>query len=76
MYIASYLLIFSFGFTMLKFISCYSDGSLLDDQCGIIKINVNHDNTPPQTTEAPFEVDWTAEGNESRKGSFSLSLLV
>ncbi|XP_048067175.1 uncharacterized protein LOC125280578 isoform X2 [Megalobrama amblycephala] len=71
MYIASDLLIFSFGFTMLKFISCYSDGSILDDQCGVIKINVNHFNIPPQTTEAPFEVDWTAEGNESRKVTLS-----
>lgn len=76
MYIASDLLIFSFGFTMLKFISCYSDGLLLDDQCGVIKINVNHNNIPPQTNEAPFEVDWTPEGNETSKGSFFLSLLV
>lgn len=72
MYIASGLLFFSFGFTMLKFISCYSDGSLLEDQCHVA--NINH-NLLPQTNEAPFEVDWTPEGNETSKGSFSLSLL-
>lgn len=73
MYIASDLLIFSFGFTMLKFISCYSDGSLLDNQCGANNININHNNLPPQTSEAPFEVYWTPEENETSKGIFSLS---
>ncbi|ROI46687.1 hypothetical protein DPX16_7805 [Anabarilius grahami] len=56
---------------MLKFISCYSDGSFLDDQCDVIKISINHNNQPPQTTEAPFEVDWTPEENETSKVTFS-----
>ncbi|XP_056319171.1 uncharacterized protein LOC130233242 [Danio aesculapii] len=35
-----------FGFTMLKFICCYSDGSLLTDQCQSMAIN--HDTDQPQ----------------------------
>ncbi|XP_051759362.1 uncharacterized protein LOC127517566 isoform X2 [Ctenopharyngodon idella] len=71
MYNAGGLLIFSFGFTMLKFISCYSNGLLLVDQCNVIKIDINHSGLPPQTSEAPFEVDWTPEGNETSKVTFS-----
>ncbi|XP_077080539.1 uncharacterized protein LOC143732940 [Siphateles boraxobius] len=52
MYIARGLLILSFG-SMLKFISCYSDGSLLEDQCQEMNI---HD-VPEQDTESPFKVE-------------------
>ncbi len=40
MYNACGLLFLSFGFTMLKFISCYSDGFLLESECQ--GMNVNH----------------------------------
>nr|XP_055024442.1 uncharacterized protein LOC129414412 isoform X2 [Misgurnus anguillicaudatus] len=43
-----------FGFVMVKFITCYSDGTLLTDECQ--GMNINHDGTAAQTTESPFTV--------------------
>ncbi|XP_065104095.2 ferric-chelate reductase 1-like [Paramisgurnus dabryanus] len=43
-----------FGFVMVKFITCYSDGTLLADYCQ--GMNINHDGIAAQTTEAPFTV--------------------
>ncbi|XP_073724390.1 putative ferric-chelate reductase 1 [Misgurnus anguillicaudatus] len=43
-----------FGFVMVKFITCYSDGTLLTDECQ--GMNVNHDGIAAQTTESPFTV--------------------
>ncbi|XP_073725184.1 uncharacterized protein [Misgurnus anguillicaudatus] len=42
-----------FGFVMVKFITCYSDGTLLDTECQ--GMNVNH-GAAAQTTESPFTV--------------------
>ncbi|XDV49177.1 hypothetical protein PO909_018478 [Leuciscus waleckii] len=59
MYIARGLLILSFG-SMLRFISCYSDGGLLEDQCqdmNIIHTDVNDVPLSPQATESPFKVE-------------------
>ncbi|XP_067270038.1 uncharacterized protein [Pseudorasbora parva] len=50
----SSLFILSFGFILLKFISCYSSGSFDGDQCR--EMNVSHGNYPPQNTEPPFNV--------------------
>ncbi|XP_051950458.1 uncharacterized protein LOC127621062 isoform X2 [Xyrauchen texanus] len=46
------------GVSMFPFISCYSDGSLLEDQCQ--EMNIIHsdgsDEIPAQNTEAPFNI--------------------
>lgn len=59
MYIARGLLILSFG-SMLKFISCYSDGGSLADQCkgmNILHTDADDVQIPEQDTEAPFKVE-------------------
>nr|XP_021334086.1 mucin-2-like isoform X2 [Danio rerio] len=50
---ALHLLIF--GFTMLRFIGCYSDGSLLTDQCQSMAID--HGVQPPGQDSIIFSVD-------------------
>ncbi|XP_051509747.1 putative ferric-chelate reductase 1 isoform X2 [Myxocyprinus asiaticus] len=55
----SCLLYLLWGVSMFQFITCYSDGSLLDDQCQ--GMNINHVDEsdveiPAQNTEAPFNV--------------------
>lgn len=77
MYIARGLLILSFG-SMLRFISCYSDGGLLEDYCQ--EMNINHDGSA-QATESPFKVEpesvtLTETATISGRLSLSLSLLV
>ncbi|XP_057213546.1 putative ferric-chelate reductase 1 isoform X2 [Triplophysa rosa] len=43
-----------FGCAMLQLICCYSDGSLLEEECQ--GMNINH-GKPPQNSESPFTVD-------------------
>ncbi|XP_057213041.1 putative ferric-chelate reductase 1 [Triplophysa rosa] len=47
------LLSFFFGCTMLQLIRCYSDGTLLEEECQ--GMNINH-GKPPQDGESPFTV--------------------
>ncbi|XP_050974175.1 uncharacterized protein LOC127170342 isoform X2 [Labeo rohita] len=56
MYNACGLLFLSFGFTMLKFITCYSDGNLLESECRRMDISGGH-GVPAQNTEAPFKIE-------------------
>ncbi|XP_056108235.1 uncharacterized protein LOC130086109 [Rhinichthys klamathensis goyatoka] len=73
MYIATGLLILSFG-SMLRLISCYSDGSFLEeDQCqamNIIHLDRSGAQISAQNTEARFKVEpenvTVSEGNTGR----------
>ncbi|XP_056108358.1 uncharacterized protein LOC130086183 [Rhinichthys klamathensis goyatoka] len=73
MYIARGLLILSFG-SMLRLISCYSDGSFLEEgQCqamNIIHLDRSGVQISAQNTEAPFKVEpenvTVSEGNTGR----------
>ncbi|XP_051964356.1 uncharacterized protein LOC127630691 isoform X44 [Xyrauchen texanus] len=56
---ADWLLFLLCGVTMLQFITCYSDGSLLEDECSGMNINHVDENDvqiSPQTSETPFKV--------------------
>ncbi|XP_058641759.1 uncharacterized protein LOC131546287 isoform X2 [Onychostoma macrolepis] len=53
MYNTCGLLFLSFGFTMLKIISCYSGGAQLESECQ--EMNINH-GVPQQNTEAPYKI--------------------
>ncbi|XP_042618006.1 uncharacterized protein LOC122145915 isoform X2 [Cyprinus carpio] len=54
MYNSCGLLFLSFGFTMLEFITCDSDGSLLAGECQ--RMDINH-GKPAQNGEAPFKIE-------------------
>ncbi|XP_051524862.1 uncharacterized protein LOC127424097 isoform X37 [Myxocyprinus asiaticus] len=56
---ADCLLFLLCGATMLQFITCYSDGSILEDECSGMNINHLDENDvkiPAQTTETPFKI--------------------